>query len=82
MHWELCFSSAGFSLWAGKERRKMKKISKEQAKQIFEVIGYTITMCSYGTTGQEPDCEDVNELTRIIFCDYLENVKGITEIEN
>lgn len=60
----------------------MKKISKEQAEQIFEVIGYTITMCSYGTTGQEPDCEDVNELTRIIFCEYLENVKGVTEIEN
>ena len=60
----------------------MKKISKEQAEQIFEVIGYTIAMCSYWTTGQEPDCEDVNELTRIIFCDYLENVKGVTEIEN
>ena len=59
----------------------MKKISEEQAKQIFEVIGYTITMCSYGLTGREPDCEDVNEATRTIFCNYLEKVKGVTEIE-
>ena len=60
----------------------MKKISKEQAEQIFEVIGYTITMCSYGLTGQEPDCEDVNEVTRTIFYNYLEKIKGVTEIEN
>lgn len=28
MHWELCFLSAGFFLWAGKERRKAMKFFK------------------------------------------------------
>lgn len=59
----------------------MKKISMETAKLIFEAIGYTITMCSCILTGQEPDCEDINEVTRTIFCNYLEKAKGITEIE-
>ena len=58
----------------------MKKISMETAKLIFEIVGYTITMCSYTFLGKEPNHEDVNKATRVIFRSYLENEKGITEI--
>ena len=80
MRWELYFSSAGFFLWATEGGEIMKKISMETAKLIFEIVGYTITMCSYTFLGKEPNHEDVNEATRVIFRSYLENEKGITEI--
>lgn len=51
------------------------------AKDIFEAIAYTLTMASYMTTGNEPDAEDINTVTREIFNLFMERNKHVDKIE-
>lgn len=51
------------------------------AKDIFEAIAYALTIASYETTGNVPDAEDINTVTREIFNLFMKRNKHVDKIE-
>lgn len=56
------------------------KITLDRAETIHKAIAYAITICLYVAEEEIPKAEDVNDITKLIFSNYLEKELGITEI--
>ena len=56
------------------------KMTTDTAKTIHEAIAYAVTICSYEATKKIPTAEDVNEMAGMLFCIYLKEELGVTEI--
>lgn len=56
------------------------KMTIDTAKTVHEAIAYAVTICLYVVAEEIPKAEDVNDITKLIFSNYLEKELGITEI--
>lgn len=56
------------------------KITLDTAETIHKAIAYAVTICLYVAAEEIPTAEDVNDITKLVFSNYLEKVFGVTKI--